>query len=51
MELYEQMDIPLSNCHPRDIVEFVIDDAFYHNHKPALTKEKIAAACNSLFIT
>lgn len=47
---YTRMDVRLSSCQPRDIVDHILDDAFYHGHRPELTKEKIDMAWDNLFV-
>ncbi len=47
---YQRMDVRLSSCQPRDIIDHIIDDAFYHGHSPEMTEEKIAMAWDNLFV-
>ena len=47
---YRRMDVRLSSCQPRDILDHIIDDSFYHSHKPEMTKEKIEMAWENLFV-
>jgi predicted ATPase with chaperone activity len=49
-EYYRKYNIEVRCCHPRDIIEQVIDIARYLNVAPALTKELIDSACNSYFV-
>jgi predicted ATPase with chaperone activity len=49
-EFYQKHNLELRCCHPRDIIEQVIDIARYQNAPPALTKELIDSACNSYFV-
>lgn len=49
-EFYQKYNLELRCCHPRDIIEQVIDIARYVNVPPALTKELIDSACNSYFV-
>lgn len=49
-QYYKRMDVRLSACQPRDIIDHIMDDAFYHGHDPELTEEKIAMAWNNLFV-
>jgi SpoVK/Ycf46/Vps4 family AAA+-type ATPase len=49
-EFYRKYNLELRCCHPRDIIEQVIDIARYLNTPPALSKELIDAACNSYFV-
>ncbi len=47
---YRRLGIKLNACHPRDIVDHIVDDAHYYNHPPALTKEGIEIAWNNYFV-
>jgi len=49
-DYYQRYSIELRCCHPRDIIEQVIDIARYMNVAPALTKELVDDACNSYFV-
>ena len=49
-EFYQKHNLDLRCCHPRDIIEQVIDIARYLNVPPALTKELVDSACNSYFV-
>lgn len=37
-------------CHPRDILELVIDIAMYHGDTPGFTRQHLDAACHSYFV-
>jgi len=37
-------------CHPRDLVEQVVDMCRYQNREPAITRELLDAACGSYFL-
>lgn len=37
---YKRLDIELNACHPRDIIDHIIDDAHYYAHPPQLTKKR-----------
>lgn len=47
---YSNMDVRFSACQPRDIIDHIIDDAFYRGQPPELTQEKIAMAWDNLFV-
>ena len=47
---YQQTNMPLSSCQPRDIIDHIIDDAFYHGHPPEMTVDKIEIAWENLFV-
>jgi hypothetical protein len=49
-EYYRKYNLELRFCHPRDIIEQVIDISRYLNTPPTLSKELIDAACNSYFV-
>lgn len=47
---YKKLDVRLNACHPRDIMDHIIDDAHYYNHTPQLSKEGIASAWENYFV-
>lgn len=47
---YDRLDVKLNACHPRDIIDHIIDNAIYHRHAPELTKETISAAWENYFV-
>jgi hypothetical protein len=49
-EYYRKYNMEFRFCHPRDIIEQVVDIARYLNVPPALSKELIDASCNSYFV-
>jgi len=49
-EHYIKPKIPLRACHPRDIIDQLIDIARYQNRPPALTKDLIDKACKAYFV-
>jgi hypothetical protein len=49
-EYYQKYNVEIRRCHPRDIIEQVIDIARYLNTPPALTKELVDGACSSYFV-
>jgi predicted ATPase with chaperone activity len=49
-EFYQKYNVEIRRCHPRDIIEQVIDIARYLNTPPALTKELVDGACHSYFV-
>jgi predicted ATPase with chaperone activity len=50
-EYYIKPQRELKSCHPRDILDQIIDIANYKGNKPALTKEYIDQACQAYFVT
>ncbi len=47
---YKKFKIEPSACHPRDLIDRIVDSAHYHNHPPRLTKEEIAEAWKDYFV-
>ena len=47
---YKKFNVPLNACHPRDIIDHVVDDSRYYNHPPQLTEEAIQNAWESYFV-
>ena len=41
---------PLSACHPRDLVENLVDRARFLGQKPQLTAEELDSVCQSYFL-
>jgi hypothetical protein len=49
-EYYEKSDIKLNACHPRDIVDQIVDIARYRSTTPILVKEFIDEAWRNYFV-
>jgi len=47
---YKRLGVELNACHPRDILEHIIDHARYSEKPPKMTKEAIAASWESYFV-
>ena len=47
---YKRLNVKLNACHPRDILDHIIDDAHYFNHPTQLTKDRIDTAWQSYFV-
>ena len=47
---YRKFDVSLNACHPRDIIEHVVDSARYYNHAPQMTRESIDMAWQNYFV-
>jgi hypothetical protein len=47
---YRRLGVKLNACHPRDIVDHLIDVAHYRNRPPEMTQEAVAAAWGSYFV-
>jgi len=49
-EYYQKRKIELRACHPRDILDQIIDIARYAGIRPQMTKELLDQACESYFV-
>lgn len=49
-EYYEPYERPMDACHPRDLVEQIMDIARYQDIPPALTPENLDRACKTYFV-
>lgn len=47
---YHKNKVKLNACHPRDLVDHIIDDAHYYNQTAQLTKEGIDIAWQNYFV-
>jgi hypothetical protein len=47
---YQPRRLQMRACHPRDLVEQVVDRCRYHNKELAITRELLDAACGSYFL-
>ncbi len=47
---YDPLARPMDACHPRDLVEQIIDLARYRDIPPELTRENIDQACQTYFV-
>jgi hypothetical protein len=47
---YQPRKLQMRACHPRDLVEQVVDICRYQNREPVITRELLDAACTSYFI-
>ena len=47
---YKRLNVKPNACHPRDILDHIIDEAHYFNHSPQLTKDRIDTAWQSYFV-
>ncbi len=48
---YRKKNLGLRSCHPRDIIEQLVDQARYLGRPPALDPDLIELACESYFVT
>ncbi|HET8570058.1 MAG TPA: hypothetical protein VFM93_13850, partial [Candidatus Limnocylindria bacterium] len=48
---YRRKNLGLRSCHPRDIIEQLIDTARFLGRPPALTPDLIDMACESYFVS
>lgn len=49
-EYYGKRGLEIASCHPRDLLDQLIDIARYLNVRPMLAKDLIDLACNSYFV-
>ncbi len=47
---YQPRKLQMRACHPRDLVEQVVDMCHYHQRQPAISRELLDAACASYFL-
>ncbi|ATX79337.1 hypothetical protein Ga0123461_0917 [Mariprofundus aestuarium] len=47
---YRRSGRPLNACHPRDLIDHIIDDAHYHCYQPELTEASLTAAWETYFV-
>jgi predicted ATPase with chaperone activity len=47
---YKKLGVKLNACHPRDLIDHIIDDAHYYNQSAQLTKEGIDIAWQNYFV-
>jgi len=47
---YRRLGIPLNACHPRDLVEHLLDQSRYACQPPEMTREAIDRACENYFV-
>ncbi|MCW8959176.1 MAG: ATPase, partial [Gammaproteobacteria bacterium] len=47
---YRRLGVKLNACHPRDLIDHIIDGARYFGHKPKLSKEAITNAWENYFV-
>jgi len=47
---YKRLGVKLNACHPRDIIDHIIDDAHYYNHPPQLSSGGIDIAWKNYFV-
>ena len=51
MGIYRKKNLGLRSCHPRDIIEQLIDTARFLGQPPTLSPQLVEMACNSYFVT
>jgi predicted ATPase with chaperone activity len=51
LAIYRKKNIELRSCHPRDILEQLVDTARFLGQPPALTPQLLDMACESYFVT
>ncbi len=47
---YQPRKLQMRACHPRDLIEQVVDRCRYENRTPVITRELLDAACSSYFL-
>jgi SpoVK/Ycf46/Vps4 family AAA+-type ATPase len=47
---YVKLSVKLNACHPRDLIDQIIDNAHYYNHAPELTRESLEDAWENYFV-
>ncbi len=47
---YQPRKLQMRACHPRDLLEQVVDLCRYQNREPVITRELLDAACSSYFL-
>jgi hypothetical protein len=47
---YERRNIQMRACHPRDLIEQVVDMCRYQNREPLITRDLLDAACANYFL-
>ena len=47
---YQPRNLQMRACHPRDLVEQVVDICRYQQKTPAITRELLDMACSSYFL-
>jgi hypothetical protein len=47
---YQPRKLQMRACHPRDLIEQVVDRCRYTNREPVITRELLDAACGSYFL-
>jgi len=47
---YQPRKLQMRACHPRDLIEQVVDMCRYHGKTPSITRELLDAACGSYFL-
>jgi MoxR-like ATPase len=49
-DCYGKNSVKLNACHPRDIIDHIVDIAHYYRRPPELTRENISAAWQNYFV-
>lgn len=47
---YKRLGVKPSSCHPRDLMDHIIDNAHHYNHEPRLTHEELDIAWENYFV-
>jgi predicted ATPase with chaperone activity len=49
-QYYRRLGVELNACHPRDLIDHIVDNAHYYSHSPVLTEEDIGDAWENYFV-
>lgn len=47
---YKGLGVKFNACHPRDLIDQIIDAAHYHGHRPQLDRQSITTAWENYFV-
>jgi SpoVK/Ycf46/Vps4 family AAA+-type ATPase len=47
---YKRLNVKLNACHPRDLIDHIIDNAHYYKHAPQITREDMDDAWENYFV-
>ena len=47
---YKGLNVKFNACHPRDLIDQIIDAAHYHGHAPRMDRESLSEAWNNYFV-
>lgn len=47
---YKGLNVKFNACHPRDLIDQIIDAAHYHGHAPSMNRESLTTAWENYFV-